>query len=447
MSTNTKEEKVVSEDLKQNFKSAKESKKSSKMLGYFDISSLTERELKYFRLMYATEGVLYIKGEPGKAKSAILNSIAKKLDLYFIDLRLSQIDETDVGLYPDKVKFTVSYEKQDGTVEEREENFLTHIIPEWAYLANNPTKVSSHYKGTLINFEELNRAPLAVRNAALQILNERRIGFRGFVFGNDVFMASTGNLGQEDDTDVEEFDSALKDRLIPVRHDMDYIEWRDTWASKNNNIHSGIVGFLNINPEYYYSKPNIDKKEDVFPTPRSWTFLSSMINKNFGIYDRENNTVIEEAPLSGEVLKFISLTGHYYIGNCNTQFVKYLHDVNKLTIWDVLGGELAKPEYRKGFVKFDKKVKDTIDRSKTSELLDKFKKLQIEKLKKEQIENLKLFVLSLNIEESASFYLKILDDDYEDINSEDTNPVIFDLLSDKRFRPLKEKLENSINSI
>lgn len=409
-----------------------------------DISNLTWREELYFRLMYPKSGVLYIKGEPGKAKSAILRSIADKLNLFYIDLRLSQIDETDVGLFPDKVKLNVKYLDNKGIEKEKEEYFLTHIIPEWAYLANNPKEVNENYKGTLINFEELNRAPLAVRNAALQLLLERQIGFRGFEFSDNVYMASTGNLGEEDDTDVEEFDAALKDRLISVKHDMDYPEWRDTWAI--NNVHSSIISYLNQNAEDYYNKPNSDKKEDVFPTPRSWTFLSDMIRDNFSVRN-EDGDIIEEARIDDRMMMdFVSRTAHYYIGHISHKFVKFLNDMNKLTIYDILGGDESS-KYKKGYIEMPKEEKNNIDRSKRSELLEKFKKIDITKLSDIQRENLKLFILNLKSDEACSFYLKVLDDDLKDLDVEDINPAVIDILSDKRFSKIREQLSDSVNSV
>jgi len=424
----------------------RQTKSSNLIGGKYDVSCLTKREEEYFRMMFPKSGVLYIKGEPGKGKSALLRTIANKLNLFYIDLRLSQIDETDVGLFPDKISMNVKYTKADGSVEEREESFLTHIIPEWAHLANNPEQVNSEFKGTLINFEELNRAPLAVRNAALQLLLERQIGFRGFKFNENVFMAATGNLGDEDDTDVEEFDAALKDRLIQVRHDMDFIEWRDTWASKNLNVHSSIIGYIQVNPDQYYSKPTGEKENDVFPTPRSWTFLSDMMKENFGIRN-EKGKIVEEPELTPEVINFVQRVSHSYIGSTSVGFVKYLNDVNKLTIYDILGLEGAKYP---GYGKFDKKLKESIDRSKRSELLDKLKKVDIVELNKENedaIENLKLFILSLGIDEASSFFLKILDDDYDDINAEDIDPAVISILNDNRFKKIRSELQRSVNSV
>ena len=65
-----------------------------------NLSKLTEKERKYFAVMWAKYGVLNITSKPGVAKSAIGKSIADKMNFRYMDIRLSMVDETDVGLYP-----------------------------------------------------------------------------------------------------------------------------------------------------------------------------------------------------------------------------------------------------------------------------------------------------------------------------------------------------------
>lgn len=56
---------------------------------------------------------------------------------------------------------------------------------------------------------------------------EREIG-AFFKFNDNVMMCSSGNLGEEDGTDVEEFDQALNNRLIHIEHTLPYPEWIST---------------------------------------------------------------------------------------------------------------------------------------------------------------------------------------------------------------------------
>ena len=184
----------------------------------FDFSVLNDKEATYAKLIYPQSGVLFLTSEPGIGKSAILRSVAEKLDLEYFDLRLAMLDETDVGLYPDKAEFMYEVIDKNGNKTVFSEKMLKHIVPEWAVLSNK--------KPSLIHFEELNRAPLAVRNAALQILLERGIGFK-FKFNENVFMCASGNLGDEDGCDVEEFDAALNGRLLHYKHKLDLKEWME----------------------------------------------------------------------------------------------------------------------------------------------------------------------------------------------------------------------------
>ncbi|MEN6294097.1 MAG: hypothetical protein ABFD07_19045 [Methanobacterium sp.] len=65
-----------------------------------NLSNLTLKERKYFSIMWAKYGVLNITSKPGVAKSAIGRAIADKMNFRYMDIRLSMVDETDVGLYP-----------------------------------------------------------------------------------------------------------------------------------------------------------------------------------------------------------------------------------------------------------------------------------------------------------------------------------------------------------
>jgi hypothetical protein len=120
------------------------------------VSTLTPRERKYFRTMWPKSGVLYITSKPGIAKSAIARTIADKMGFRYMDLRLSMADETDF-----KFPF-LKDENYDG----KDIKVSGYAVPEWAFEANQ--------QPTIIHFEELNRAPQFVRNAALQILLERQ---------------------------------------------------------------------------------------------------------------------------------------------------------------------------------------------------------------------------------------------------------------------------------
>jgi hypothetical protein len=93
-------------------------------------------------------------------------------------------------------------------------------------------------------------------------------------------MVSSGNLGAEDNTDVEEFDSALSTRLLPYNHKLPFDEWYDYYGREH--VHELICMFLKDNPEHYLMDQKKRKDSKTYSNPRTWTHLSNAIHANFG---------------------------------------------------------------------------------------------------------------------------------------------------------------------
>lgn len=327
--------------------------------------TLSEREKLYFSIMRGKSGVLYITAKPGVAKSAIARSIAEKMGYAYMDIRLSMVDETDVGLFPNL---------SDMDVNGKTQKVLDFAIPKWA--------VNSNLRPTIIHFEELNRASLPVRNAALQILLERCIGTE-FKFGKDVLMMCSGNLGEEDGTDVEEFDNALNNRLIHYKHSLSAPEWIEGYAK--NNVHPTIVSYIKLNPEKLYQEPAEGVK--AFATPRSWTFLSDFIRENFG----ENASPKDFIPMVQKVAAS-------YIGNSALKFVQYCEDMIRINIQDVLNRyDDIKNELKK------------FNRDKNSELIASFKEMDLRELKEKQLINAANWLKTVGEDELTGYLLHLLD--------------------------------------
>lgn len=385
-------------------------------MAFFKISEekfnkLTPKQKKYFKIMRGQSGVLFITAEPGVAKSAIMKSIADKLGFQYFDVRLSMVDEIDVGLFPYRKDMEIDLTDDSGETVKKIISVMSYAIPEWAYMAN--------LKPTIIHFEELNRAPLAVRNAALQILLERAIGTT-FKFNSNVFMVSSGNLGDMDGTDVEEFDRALNNRLIHMLHTLTLPEWIDDFA--NDNVHPVIVNFLKSNEEHFlhsYDEKR-SKSQNAYATPRSWTFLSDYIVSNFGM---ESNI--------RDFIDDIRDIGSGFVGTgANSRLIRYLDESLKFGIKDLLE-------------RYDelKEQIESLNRDKKSELLNSLKQMNIMGLKDYQRENVKKFILSISDDEAVSFILKVLDDDYKYMKDNDNeNDAVEEFLSDDRF----EKYYNAI---
>ena len=326
-------------------------------------NTLTPRERKYFMTMWPKSGVLYITSKPGVAKSAIARSIADKMGFKYLDVRLAMSDETDF-----KFPFLKDAEYKGNIFK-----VSGYAVPEWAFESNN--------QPTIIHFEELNRAPQFVRNAALQILLERQIG--EFKFNNTVLMMASGNLGDEDGTDVEEFDNALNNRLIHFSHTLGADEWVDNFGK--TNCHPTIVSYIRAYPEKLYQNPTENTK--AYATPRSWLFLSDFITKNFGM---------ECSPR--EFLPYLQEVAHGYIGNGAQRFLQYCQEMVNITIQDIID-------------RYDKVEKelDKYNRDKNSELIQSLKEFDIKKFTEKQLENVTKFLKRVSDDELTAYLLHILD--------------------------------------
>jgi hypothetical protein len=327
------------------------------------LSTLSVRERKYFMTMWPKSGVLYITSKPGIAKSAIARNIAEKMGFRYMDMRLSMNDESD---------FKFPY-LREGKFDDKDIKVSGTAVPEWAYESNQ--------QPTLIHFEELNRAPQFVRNAALQILLERQIG--DFKFNDTVLMMASGNLGDEDGTDVEEFDNALNNRLIHYSHTLGTDEWIEGYAK--DNIHSVIVSYIKAYPEKLYQNPTENTK--AYATPRSWTFLSDFITKNFGM---------EASPR--EFLPYLQEVAHGYIGNSAQRFLQYCQEMVNITIQDIIDR----------YDKIEKEL-DKYNRDKNSELINSLKEHDIKKMSDKQLANVTKFLKRVGEDELTAYLLHILD--------------------------------------
>lgn len=272
-------------------------------------SNLTMREHKLWNMIRSNSGVLMAMGIPGISKSATFRTIAKKLDLQYIDLRTSTLDETDLGVYP-------VVKEHNGV------HVVGAAVPEWAVLANE--------RPTLIHFEELNRCSSNIRNAALGILLERIVGTK-FKFNDNVFMVASGNPVTDYDNDVEMFGTALRNRLLPINFNLSLKDWTEEFADAN--VHPVVVKFLKHKPDYFGNTPGqvmkfLDEDDSMsqFPSPRSWTFLSDYV-KAFP----------EE--LQNEAMTDIPTLKSYVGEKAATSFVTYVNEVFKISIKDVLAGK------------------------------------------------------------------------------------------------------------
>ena len=133
-----------------------------------------------------------LHGSPGVGKSQIIYQIAEEFNLKVIDLRLSQMDPSDL----------LGFGALKG-------DRATYFPMEFFPLEGDP--IPAGYSGWLIFFDEINSAPSATQAAAYKVILDRMVGLRKL--HSHVAIVAAGNLAS-DNAIVEDMSTALQSRMV-----------------------------------------------------------------------------------------------------------------------------------------------------------------------------------------------------------------------------------------
>ena len=198
---------------------------------------------------------LFLWGPPGIGKSELVEGIANELGGLMIDLRLGQMEPTDIRGIP-------FYNKDIGKMD-------------WAPPVELPDEeMAKDYPIVVLFLDELNSAAPSVQSAAYQLILNRRIG--KYKLPNNVVMVAAGN--RESDKGVTyRMPTPLANRFIHREMKVDFPSWLE-WAV-NNKVHKDVVGYLSFAKQDLY---DFDAKSAsrAFATPRSWTFVSQLLDES-----------------------------------------------------------------------------------------------------------------------------------------------------------------------
>ena len=189
-------------------------------------------------------------GAPGVGKSQIIAQIGDRHDIPVIDIRLSQMEPSDLRGIPFRDKDQV----------------------EWAIPAMLPNKERHGNKGILF-LDEITSAVPSVSAAAYQLILDRKLGEYEVPNGWAIFAA--GNR-QGDRGVTYAMPSPLANRFSHYDVDIHLDDWV-AWAYQNN-IHESIIAFLRFRPELLF---DFDPAHNpvAFPSPRSWEFTNRALQK------------------------------------------------------------------------------------------------------------------------------------------------------------------------
>ena len=198
---------------------------------------------------------VFLWGPPGICKSELVAGIADDLGGLMIDIRLSQMDPTDLRGIP-------FYNKDNGKMD-------------WAPPIELPdAETASQYPIVVLFMDEMNSAPPATQAAAYQLILNRRVG--KYVLPDNVVMVAAGNRDSDKGVTYR-MPSPLANRFVHLEMRVDFDSWQ-SWAV-NNRIHKDVVGYLSFaKGDLFDFDPRSAGRS--FATPRSWTFVSELLDED-----------------------------------------------------------------------------------------------------------------------------------------------------------------------
>ncbi|MEW7978975.1 MAG: AAA domain-containing protein [gamma proteobacterium symbiont of Phacoides pectinatus] len=212
------------------------------------LMTVLDREFASTRHGHHTPVMLW--GPPGVGKSQMVAQIGASNEVPVIDIRLSQMEPSDLRGIPFRV---------DGRVE-------------WAIPSLLPDN-ARHGPAGILFLDEINAAPPAVSAAAYQLILDRKLGDYQVPDGWAIFAA--GNR-QGDRGVTYSMPAPLANRFSHFEVETHLDDWV-MWAYRNG-IDERIIGFLRFRPELLF---DFDPAHNpaAFPSPRSWEFAHRGLQK------------------------------------------------------------------------------------------------------------------------------------------------------------------------
>lgn len=212
------------------------------------LSSVLDQE--FLATLQASHTPVMLWGPPGVGKSQIVAQVGQRHAVPVIDLRLSQMEPSDLRGIP----------------------FREGHLVEWAIPAMLPDTQRHGAQGILF-LDEITSAVPSVSAAAYQLILDRRLGDYRVPEGWAIFAA--GNR-QGDRGVTYTMPAPLANRFSHFEVELNLDDWV-AWAYQHQ-LDERVIGFLRFRPELLF-KFDPAHNPVAFPTPRSWEFAHRALQK------------------------------------------------------------------------------------------------------------------------------------------------------------------------
>jgi hypothetical protein len=211
---------------------------------------------KALRKAFNKKRPAFLWGPPGIGKSEIVVEIANEWgNTLVIDLRMAQMEPTDIRGIP-------FFNKDLG-------------VMDWAPPIELPSEeLAAQYDHIILFLDEMNSAMPAVQAAGYQLILNGRVG--KYVLPSNVVIVAAGNRDSDKGVTYR-MPMPLANRFLHLEMRSDFGSWQE-WAILND-IHKDVIGYLSFAKQDLY---DFDAKSSsrAFATPRTWTFVSELLEED-----------------------------------------------------------------------------------------------------------------------------------------------------------------------
>ena len=208
---------------------------------------------KAIKKAFKSKRPVFLWGPPGIGKSEVVADIAEELGGLVIDLRMAQMEPTDIRGIP-------FFNKEIGKMD-------------WAPPVDLPDEeLASQYPIVVLFLDEMNSGPSAVQAAGYQLILNRRVG--KYRLPDNVVLVAAGNRDSDKGVTYR-MPMPLANRFLHLEMRADFASWQ-VWAV-NKGIHKDVVGYLSFAKQDMYDF-NSKSASRAFATPRTWCFVSDLLN-------------------------------------------------------------------------------------------------------------------------------------------------------------------------
>ena len=254
------------------------------------------------------------------------------------------------------------------------------------HLVDGQTDIScSLSRHSTLFLDELNRAPIDVRQSALQLVLEKQIHEHMLPRVNGKAAMIVAAINPADQYQVDELDDALLDRFLFVEAEADAKSWLE--YARNAGLNEVVRNFISEHPNRLFWQP---QDGGVGATPRSWEKLAGFMDKAAQI-DNEIMFPIAKGKIGSEV---------------GSQFIQYFNNYSKVVKMEDIEALIEKESTRAKKVQtIAKKVAKLIEKQEPiqkTELIQQFMDKYLDK-PTEEAQPLLAYMYALDIELLAAF--------------------------------------------